>query len=296
VYEALVNWLKVSYGFDAIVLGWGRIVFQYGILAVFERLRPAELNQPLIGIWTNVKITLVFLLLTPAVNALPGLAANRLVQNLGGSWLQLDLPAITSGYPIGIAWLAVAVLAFLPLFVSDFFYYWFHRAQHMNRWLWQQHQIHHSDKSLNVTTSARHHWLEIPLRSFLMLVPMNLLVQMTPIQSVMIGTFLGVWGYIIHMNMRLGLGPIAFIFLGPQGHRIHHSILAQHRDKNFAAFFPIWDVLFGTFYKPKAGEYPPTGVEDVPSDPSMKEILFGPFIAWRRMFSEERAQVKGDKA
>lgn len=293
MFEALVAWLKISYGYDAVVLGWGRILVQYAILSAFERIRPAEPNQPMIGIWTNAKITLLFFLLTPAVNALPGLAANHLVQIWGGAWVRLDLPTIAGGYSPSQVWLLVPVMAFLPLFVFDFFYYWFHRAQHMNRWLWQQHQIHHSDTSLNVTTSARHHWLEQPLRSFLILIPMNLLVQMTPVQSVMIGTFLGVWGYIIHMNLRLGLGPLEFIFLGPQAHRIHHSILEQHRDKNFAAFFPIWDILFGTFYRPKAGEYPPTGVDGVPSNPSMKEILFGPFLAWKRMFAEERKQAKG---
>ena len=123
---------------------------------------------------------------------------------------------------------------------------------------------------------------------------MNALVRMTPTESVLIGTLLGAWGYIIHMNFRLDLGRLSLMLVGPQAHRIHHSILERHRDKNFAAFFPVWDILFGTFYRPKAGEYPPTGVYGVPSDASMKDILFGPFVAWKHMFTECRKALKND--
>ena len=36
----------------------------------------------------------------------------------------------------------------------------------------------------------------------------------------------------------------------------------QHKDRNFAAFFPIWDILFRTFYFPKRDEFPDTGIVD----------------------------------
>lgn len=292
MFEALTTSLKNNYSLDFIALGWGTILLQYVILSCIERLRPAEPNQPLTGILTNAKITVVYLLLTPAMSAVPALTANSLVQVLGGGWVTADLTAIAAGYPISIRWVAEAALAFFPLIVFDFFYYWFHRAQHANRWLWQQHQLHHADRSFNVTTTERHHWLEQPIRVFLILIPMNCLVKMTPTESVLIGTLLGAWGYIIHMNIRLGFGRLSKVFAGPQVHRIHHSMLHQHRDKNFAGFFPVWDILFGTFYQPKAGEYPPTGIDGVPSEASMKTILLGPFAAWKRMLSEKRTGGK----
>ncbi|MBK8742853.1 MAG: hypothetical protein IPM02_26780 [Betaproteobacteria bacterium] len=37
----------------------------------------------------------------------------------------------------------------------------------------------------------------------------------------------------------------------PAAHRIHHSIEQPHRDRNFAALFPVWDVLFGTYVRPR---------------------------------------------
>ena len=69
-----------------------------------------------------------------------------------------------------------SIWSLLLLFVSlEFFYYWFHRAQHRFPFLWAQHRIHHSDLSLNVTTGNRHHWLEEPMRVFVVLLPIGLL-------------------------------------------------------------------------------------------------------------------------
>jgi sterol desaturase/sphingolipid hydroxylase (fatty acid hydroxylase superfamily) len=64
------------------------------------------------------------------------------------------------------------------------------------------------------------------------------------------------WTFLIHANLKLSLGPLSWLVDGPQVHRIHHSQLPQHFDRNFAAFFPIWDVLFGTYYHPARGEFP----------------------------------------
>ena len=58
------------------------------------------------------------------------------------------------------------------VFVIDFLYYWFHRLQHVSSVLWAQHQVHHSEQSLNITTNNRHHWLEELLRVFLILLPL----------------------------------------------------------------------------------------------------------------------------
>jgi sterol desaturase/sphingolipid hydroxylase (fatty acid hydroxylase superfamily) len=40
-----------------------------------------------------------------------------------------------------------------------------------------------------------------------------------------------------------------YVVYPPTGHRVHHSALPEHRDKNFAGIFPIWDHLFGTYYQ-----------------------------------------------
>jgi sterol desaturase/sphingolipid hydroxylase (fatty acid hydroxylase superfamily) len=63
-----------------------------------------------------------------------------------------------------------------------------------------------------------------------------------------------------HANIRLRLGPLTPILCGPQYHRIHHSRLPEHQDKNFAALFPVIDMMFGTYHRPSRDEFPPTGL------------------------------------
>ena len=55
------------------------------------------------------------------------------------------------------------------------------------------------------------------------------------------------------LELRIQLGRWSWVAGAPQVHRIHHSRLPQHADKNFAAYFPIWDVLFGTYWHPREG-------------------------------------------
>ena len=68
---------------------------------------------------------------------------------------------------------------------------------------------------------------------------------------------------------------------GPQIHRIHHSRMPQHLDRNFAAYFPIWDVIFGTYYHPKPAEFPATGVSGTRIE-SVWGLSTYPFYQWAR--------------
>jgi sterol desaturase/sphingolipid hydroxylase (fatty acid hydroxylase superfamily) len=169
--------------------------------------------------------------------------------------------------------------------IYDFFYYWFHRLQHTNSWLWEQHKLHHSDEALNVTTAYRINWLEDFFKGILVSVPMALLLGSPPVQ---VGIFASVaaaisqiWGQFLHSNVRVSLGGLTPFVTGPQYHRIHHSVNAHHQNKNFSTYLPIWDLLFGTYYRPSPEEYPETGVIDEPSDPDMREVLLGPVLRWR---------------
>lgn len=58
-------------------------------------------------------------------------------------------------------------------------------------------------------------------------------------------------GLLNHLNVRVGVGRLNWLVSTPQIHRIHHSTQPEHEDKNFAAYFPVCDVLFGTYYPPR---------------------------------------------
>lgn len=182
-------------------------------------------------------------------------------------------------------WKAVGP-AFVWLFARDFFYYWFHRLQHSSKWLWAQHALHHSDEHVNATTTVRHHWLEMPLTAIFVYVPLSILFEPPVLTYGLVAAAVSWLGLTNHMNIRIGFGRFGWLISSPQNHRIHHSTRPEHLDKNFAAYFPIWDVLFGTYYKPARTEYPSTGLSSGERVTTAWQALTLPFTTWRKMISE----------
>lgn len=155
----------------------------------------------------------------------------------------------------------------LSVFVGDFIQYWYHRYKHSTKgWLRTIHMLHHADTELNVTTALMQHFLEGFIRYFIIIMPLALLVEFNYHKSPPVGYavwlawLIGAWSYFVHSNTRIGYGKAAWLLSSPQYHRIHHSIELKHQRKNYAVYFPILDVLFGTYYHPQAGEYPATGI------------------------------------
>ena len=257
--------------------GWldsmGTIATVFAVAMVLERIFPAERDQPLRRLAFNLVVgVLMFTISGVLVAWLYPLILPYVTEPLGQR-LRLEMP---DGVPGSIAQVVVFFL------IYDFFYYWWHRAQHELPWLWPQHELHHSDTALNVTTSLRHHWLEDPLRVFAMSLPLGFAFHFKPASVPWIATLVGLWPFFIHTNLRLELGWLTPVVAGPQYHRLHHSVEAQHINHNYAAFFPVWDIVFGTAVMPRRGEFPRTGVPR--GEPrGVGEALAGPFIEWRRL-------------
>jgi sterol desaturase/sphingolipid hydroxylase (fatty acid hydroxylase superfamily) len=265
----------MQYLHDAFANAWQQ--FQYVCLIycaglAIESLRPAHREQPIAHVGFNIVYTFVFLSLTNLI--VPAL--QPITKPLIDSW-GLHIPI---SFPDSFWGQTLQTLMFL--FILDFFYYWFHRSQHTFPWFWAQHKIHHSEFSLNITTGNRHHWLEEPIRVFLIWLPIGFLFQQKPVTIAWLWSSFLLWGYFIHMNLRLNMGPLTPVFCGPQLHRVHHSNLPQHQDKNFAAFFPVFDVLFGTYCKPERDEYPTTGLHDREDLNGLYRASAAPFLVWVR--------------
>lgn len=251
------------------------LIYAFG-LALERALRPAQRGQPASDITFNFQYTLVFLFLSTLLLPHFQAAAGALHQYLGmGLGISPSFPEGTLGFILRCAFFVL---------VFDFFYYWWHRLQH-SPILWPQHMFHHADRSVNVTTGIRHHWLEEPLRAFLIWLPMNLVFNLKPIEAAGFGLFLALWGYFTHLNIRLDLGPLTAVLAGPQFHRVHHSVLLEHQNKNFAAFLPVWDVVFRTYFRPRRDEYPPTGLIDRDTEVGIIEGSLYPFRALRDAIS-----------
>lgn len=155
------------------------------------------------------------------------------------------------------------IALFIATFVLDFFYYWFHRALHKSQILWQMHLLHHSDENMNMLTAQRGHIFETLIAPFFITLPMAVLFNLPAFEIAILALIPQAYQFIVHANVRLGFGRLWWMLISPDYHRIHHSIENRHHDKNFANWFPVWDILFGTLYHPEKNERPETGVENV---------------------------------
>ena len=222
---------------------------------ILEVLFIAERNQPKKHIWFNIKYAVIYATVIFFVSPYLGALSQWVGQHFYKELIPINFN--TKGH-----WLYKIGAGLLIYLINDFFYYWLHRTQHKIPFLWAQHSLHHSETSLNVTSGIRHHWIEPLLQTIFITLPVMVLFQL-PILAWGIITFtLSIWSFFIHLNVRLELGWATPLICGPQLHRIHHSTYRHHWDKNFAAYFPIWDVIFGTYYKPGKNEFPPTGIDN----------------------------------
>jgi sterol desaturase/sphingolipid hydroxylase (fatty acid hydroxylase superfamily) len=269
-FPDIINGLRSQF------LKWLPITFGvYALFSVLEHVVPAAgPRKPLAGYWLNLKVRLLESLAAPVLGGLAGASIATIGSRYGLGWIDLRF---STGH--GIIDLVLAFL--LSTCIYDFFFYWFHRFQHES-FLWQEHKLHHMDEQLCAFT--RESWIEPLLSGLLTGIPLAFLFKFNPEQGAINGILLVAWNTFIHTNTRLHFGPLGVLFNGPQGHRIHHSRVREHYDKNYAAFFPIWDVLFGTYHYPKRNEYPLTGVDDEREVVNLRESATLPFHGWWRMF------------
>jgi sterol desaturase/sphingolipid hydroxylase (fatty acid hydroxylase superfamily) len=160
----------------------------------------------------------------------------------------------------GVAGTAIAVVTYGV--VWDFFQYWFHRWQHMSASLWPSHRVHHSDETLNTTSALRRSVLELILIFLFVLVPTVIVVGVHELAAAIAFAIFYGWGFFNHANIRLSLGVLTPVFSGPQWHRLHHAVNPEYRDRNFAAYFPVLDIVFGTYQAPSGNDCFTTGVSD----------------------------------
>jgi sterol desaturase/sphingolipid hydroxylase (fatty acid hydroxylase superfamily) len=136
----------------------------------------------------------------------------------------------------------------LLLVLTDFLNYWVHRGRHRVAWWWEFHKVHHSATEFNVLTWARVHPLDDATILLVSVVPLAILGGSAD-DSLLLLILLAIHAGLTHSMLPWRWGWFGtYVLQPPVGHRIHHSPLPEHRDKNFASIFPIWDLLFGTAY------------------------------------------------
>jgi sterol desaturase/sphingolipid hydroxylase (fatty acid hydroxylase superfamily) len=189
-----------------------------------------------------------------------------------------DSKALIEFYDDGFGPLAVMPLwaqAAFFVVVSDFLTYWIHRAFHGPHG-WKYHAVHHSSKELDWISAARFHPLNVFLGTVLVDVGL-LLAGISPNAMLIVGPFTTASSAFVHANLNWTLGPFKYVLAGPVFHRWHHTTADRGGSKNFAATFPIWDLLFGTFYMPKNVLPDAYGVDDTSFPESIGAQMVYPF-------------------
>jgi sterol desaturase/sphingolipid hydroxylase (fatty acid hydroxylase superfamily) len=213
----------------------------------YERKYPAT-EQPIAEVKLDWKFTALRIGVNQLIAPLTTASGIMIVNATGGGWIHLR----SDGW-----WFLLSVVA--GLMVQDFWTYIVHRAMHKFPVLWAMHSLHHSAETLTIITGARHFWLEDAIHTAVFPV-MGILFKMPPEVITSIAALYIVPEGLVHANVRLSLGRFALVFNNPQYHRIHHSVEPQHRGKNFCRMLPLFDVIFGTAWKPGKDEFPATGL------------------------------------
>jgi len=122
--------------------------------------------------------------------------------------------------------------------------------------LWRVHRMHHADLDFDVTTGARFHPIEIVLS---MLIKFGVVVALgTPALGVLVfEVLLNATSMFNHGNVRIPVRLdryLRWLFVTPDMHRVHHSIVVNETNSNFGFNLPWWDRLLGTYRdQPAAG-------------------------------------------
>lgn len=236
---------------------WAQVrVFAPWMLAVFviERVWAARPHDGR-GAWLNLRYIALAIVIGPWIVELALRALQPGIDLLRP--LLAPVRAAARDLPVWLQYL-------LNVALIDFFYYWTHRCQHRFAPLWRIHELHHSDPSFNVTTTLRVHWLEDLIKIVTVLTPAALLIDAPTGVPALLAWVGGAWLFFIHANARIGFGPLNGVLVTPAVHRVHHSSEMAHRDRNFAAYFSLWDRLFGTYCAPVAGQWPAVGTDGAP--------------------------------
>ena len=152
------------------------------------------------------------------------------------------------------------VQAIEVLVLLDLSAYWLHRLFHRGR-LWRFHAVHHSPRRLTWMSSVRLHPVNDLLPRVVQVTAL-LLLGFDPTVLAGVVPFTGFYALLLHARVPWDFGRLRYVIATPAFHRWHHTAEVEGRDKNFAGFFPIWDLLFGTFYMPEGQRARRFGVDD----------------------------------
>ena len=200
------------------------------------------------AVWARVRGMRVMSARATLANALTGLLERLiLVFNFGFlfwaySTLSAEIPWV---WPSESLWVWPAAFV-----ISDFLYYGLHRAHHRIGFLWAAHVVHHQSEEMNFSVGLR----TAPLQALIFSAPFYLpaiLLGVPALPFFVANGLMNSLQLLVHTRAaprtsRFWRG-IGTVLNTPSHHRVHHGQESQYLDRNYGAFFIVWDKLFGSF-------------------------------------------------
>lgn len=258
------------------------------VSSIFEYFCPSIRNQPKLrrGLGVDIfywfvtpMVSQVLAMITAAIMLLPFYLL------LGRS---LEINSVLAGYG-PVAQLPLWQQGLIVIVLGDFLGYWIHRLDHYNPILWNFHAIHHSAEVVDWLTAVRIHPLNDAFAKGIKAIPIMLL-GFSPVGVELYVPILSGYIALIHANISWTYGPFRYVIASPAFHRWHHEMDRKAWGKNYAGLFPIYDVLFGTFYMPRGQQPKEFGISGAPMPESFIGQMLYPFRQWK----SARASLKID--
>ena len=159
-------------------------------------------------------------------------------------WAKLHNVGIFNYYKITGIYSGILTFIFFDLAI-----YFQHVFSHKWNLLWKFHQVHHTDPDLDVTTGLRFHPVEM-LYSLIYKICLILILGANTTSLIIFEIVLNSMSMFSHANLYIPEKIekiLRLVFVTPQMHIIHHSVLQKESDTNFSFNFSLWDYLFRTY-------------------------------------------------
>jgi sterol desaturase/sphingolipid hydroxylase (fatty acid hydroxylase superfamily) len=203
----------------------------------------------------------------------------------------LHIPKIPTEFWAGTHW---SILIILSVISVDCANYWNHRFMH-TKIGWPTHMVHHSDSHVNGFTTFRVHFLEV----IVMQISYIVLLSWMGINAgtvIFVSILCSLHNAYVHFEIDIDHGRLNWLIASPRFHRWHHADAPEVYGKNLANIMPIWDVIFGTYYKGGQCNAPMGALKDgIPDTDIVKLILMPLQLYCRQLFSLFQSKARISK-
>lgn len=182
----------------------------------------------------------------------------------------------------------------LSVMLYDFATYWLHRASHKIPLLWRLHRVHHSDTTMDSSTTFRFHPVELAIVYQAGNVVAAAIFGLDVTSLALYYFIVYIFFFLEHSNLNYPKwlnNTFGLILVMPDHHRVHHHQEQLYTDSNYADIFIIWDRLFGTF-KMMPVEDMKYGLAEFDTDEkqSFLYLIRSPFINIKRIESDKKTE------